>query len=66
MTGEERAEDLVPSTAEQSGAESLPWARQPVAPRQRSTSRARRVVEGLPGWEPMPPGETVVRRPQKG
>ncbi|MET7849061.1 hypothetical protein AB0D78_17095 [Streptomyces avermitilis] len=30
---------------------------------ERVTSRLRRVVEGLPDWEPLPPGETVVRRP---
>jgi hypothetical protein len=27
------------------------------------TSRVRKVVEGLPDWEPLPPGEIVVRRP---
>ncbi|WP_328468743.1 hypothetical protein [Streptomyces sp. NBC_00448] len=30
---------------------------------ERVTSRVRRVVEGLPDWEPLPPGETLVRRP---
>jgi hypothetical protein len=41
----------------------LPWARQDSAAEQRVTSRARRMVEGLPSWEPLPPGEVVVRRP---
>jgi hypothetical protein len=39
------------------------WARQPAGSGDRVTARARRLVEGLPGWEPLPPGETVVRRP---
>ena len=30
---------------------------------ERATSRVRKVAEGLPDWEPLPPGETVVRRP---
>ncbi|MFI9602037.1 hypothetical protein ACIHCX_19685 [Streptomyces sp. NPDC052043] len=45
-----------------SGGES-PWAatRRPTG--ERVTNRVRQVVEGLPDWEPLPPGETVVRRP---
>ncbi|QGV82446.1 hypothetical protein EIZ62_03655 [Streptomyces ficellus] len=41
-----------------------PWATARAAERtDRATSRMRRVVEGLPDWEPLPPGETFVRRP---
>ncbi|MCT4355566.1 hypothetical protein M5362_20730 [Streptomyces sp. Je 1-79] len=43
-----------------------PWGSQRPAPADRSTSRLRRVVEGLPDWEPLPPGETLVRRPGVG
>ncbi|WP_372348843.1 hypothetical protein [Streptomyces sp. KL116D] len=54
-----------------------PWARRPAAADspwaatgrpagERVTNRARRVVDGLPAWEPLPPGETVVRRPGSG
>jgi hypothetical protein len=28
-----------------------------------ATTRARRLVEDLPDWEPGPPGELLVRRP---
>jgi hypothetical protein len=41
----------------------VPWARQgarktgvPV------TGRVRRLVQGLPSWDPLPPGEILVRR----
>ncbi|MBL6276130.1 hypothetical protein JMF97_08150 [Micromonospora fiedleri] len=47
-------------------AEVVPWARQPTPPRQRHTDRVRRIAEGLPDWEPMPPGEMVIRRPRQG
>ncbi|PPA60730.1 hypothetical protein [Micromonospora chalcea] len=57
----EPATDLV-ADAPASG---VPWARQPIAAAKRSTSRARRMVENLPDWEPMPPGELVVRRPRR-
>ncbi|MFF9123956.1 hypothetical protein ACF09J_11730 [Streptomyces sp. NPDC014889] len=45
-----------------SGGES-PWATTRRPSGERVTSRVRQVVEGLPDWEPLPPGETVVRRP---
>ncbi|WP_203616456.1 hypothetical protein, partial [Streptomyces sp. SID13726] len=45
-----------------SGAAS-PWGSSRRAGGERVTSRVRNVVEGLPDWEPLPPGETVVRRP---
>ncbi|MET8483472.1 hypothetical protein [Streptomyces tendae] len=40
-----------------------PWgaSRRPTG--ERATSRVRKIAEGLPDWEPLPPGETVVRRP---
>lgn len=40
-----------------------PWAASPEPAAERVTSRLRRTVEELPDWEPLPPGETVVRRP---
>lgn len=40
-----------------------PWARQTARTEERTTPRARKMVQGLPGWEPLPPGEIVVRRP---
>ncbi|MFE4538975.1 hypothetical protein ACFRKB_28540 [Streptomyces scopuliridis] len=42
-----------------------PWASAPARPKERVTSRLRKVVEGLPEWEPLPPGEMTVRRPKK-
>lgn len=41
------------------------WARQPVEPQERVTQRLRQMVEGLPDWEPLPPGEIIVRRPRQ-
>jgi hypothetical protein len=49
-----------PATA---AATAMPWAHQGGATENRATTRARRMVEGLPGWEPLPPGELLVRRP---
>ncbi|WP_335980685.1 hypothetical protein [Streptomyces sp. CA2R106] len=41
-----------------------PWAAASRAPgAERVTSRVRKIAEGLPDWEPLPPGETLVRRP---
>ncbi|MEU8261542.1 hypothetical protein AB0C02_13095 [Micromonospora sp. NPDC048999] len=57
-------EPATPATSDEP--EAVPWARQPTPPRQRSTSRVRRIAEGLPDWEPMPPGEMLVRRPRQG
>ncbi|MFE2493756.1 hypothetical protein [Streptomyces scopuliridis] len=53
-----------PSQAAPSQAAS-PWASAPARPKERATSRLRKVVEGLPDWEPLPPGEMTVRRPKK-
>lgn len=39
------------------------WARQGNAGVPRATSRQRRTVQQLPAWEPLPPGEILVRRP---
>ena len=41
------------------------WARQEVEPQERVTERLRQRVEGLPNWEPLPPGEIIVRRPNR-
>lgn len=38
------------------------WARRPSAAAERVTQRQRNMVEGLPDWEPLPPGEILVRR----
>lgn len=44
-----------------------PWAATAARPAgRRATQRVRRVVEGLPEWDPMPPGESLVRRPGTG
>jgi len=45
-------------------APSVPWARQIAAKTEPTTSRERRMVSSLPEWEPLPPGEIVVRRPR--
>jgi hypothetical protein len=39
-----------------------PWASAEPAAANRATPRARRYVEGLPDWEPLPPGEILVQR----
>ncbi|GGP51418.1 MULTISPECIES: hypothetical protein [Streptomyces] len=39
-----------------------PWAATAAKPGERVTTRLRRIVEGLPDWSPLPPGETLVRR----
>ncbi|MEU1190872.1 hypothetical protein [Streptomyces sp. NPDC005859] len=31
-----------------------------------TTGRRRRLVTGLPAWEPLPPGEVLVTRPRNG
>ena len=43
-------------------AEPAPWAQQAVTAEERATRRERRMVEGLPDWEPLPPGEITVHR----
>ncbi|MFJ7246797.1 hypothetical protein ACIQWA_19430 [Kitasatospora sp. NPDC098652] len=43
-----------------------PWAASPKPTTERATGRLRRIVEGLPDWEPLPPGEVTVRRPGSG
>jgi hypothetical protein len=40
----------------------VPWAQQATKPQPRATSRARRMVQDLPSWEPLPPGELLVHR----
>lgn len=57
---------MMPITNGSSGSQSTNgrslWARQEVEPQERVTQRLRQVVEGLPDWEPLPPGEIIVRR----
>lgn len=55
---------LIPS-ARRSAGSNVPWgsAGRGGASEERVTNRARRMVEGLPSWEPLPPGEILVRRP---
>lgn len=44
-----------------------PWSGLPRQPGSEPvTSRLRRIVEELPDWEPLPPGEILVRRPGSG
>lgn len=38
------------------------WARPAPPAQERVTARARKMVENLPAWEPLPPGEILVRR----
>ena len=45
-------------------APALPWAKQSAESTERVTNRERRIVSSLPAWEPLPPGEIVVRRPR--
>jgi hypothetical protein len=40
----------------------MPWAATEPAAADRATPRARRFVENLPAWEPLPPGEILVQR----
>jgi hypothetical protein len=47
------------------GAQPVPWARQS-ARTEPVTNRMRRKVDGLPDWEPLPPGEILVQRRGRG
>jgi hypothetical protein len=38
------------------------WAGQTLAPEDRKLGRQRKIAEGLPDWNPMPPGELTVTR----
>jgi hypothetical protein len=40
----------------------VPWAYQKAVTLPPATKRARKVVDSLPAWEPLPPGEIIVRR----
>ncbi|MFH8768157.1 hypothetical protein [Streptomyces sp. NPDC017958] len=62
-SGRQSAASPWAASADSARAQSSPWAAQRRPQQERVTSRLRRVVEGLPDWEPLPPGETVVRRP---
>ncbi|MGH4020781.1 MAG: hypothetical protein ACRDT0_16460 [Pseudonocardiaceae bacterium] len=65
MTPAEPTSNNVPpfSAANPPGAAAVPWGRQSAATQERVTARVRRVVQGLPSWDPTPPGEIMVRRP---
>lgn len=39
------------------------WGQPAAAARRPATDRLRKTIEGLPDWEPLPPGEPKVRRP---
>ncbi|WP_405977291.1 hypothetical protein [Streptomyces sp. NBC_00158] len=39
------------------------WAAGTEPAEERTTARLRRIVQGLPDWSPLPPGEQLVRRP---
>ena len=41
--------------------EDVPWVRR-TGGRRPATSRQRRIVRDLPGWDPLPPGENRVHR----
>ena len=43
-------------------AAAVPWAQQATAPTERKTARRRQLVQGLPSWDPLPPGEIYVQR----
>jgi len=40
----------------------VPWAQQAATPTERQTNRRRQMVQGLPSWDPLPPGEIFVQR----
>jgi len=42
-------------------ATAVPWARQ-ASRTPPATGRTRKTVEGLPSWDPLPPGEVMVHR----
>ncbi|GLX17194.1 MULTISPECIES: hypothetical protein [Streptomyces] len=45
------------------GARRRLWAAGTEPAEERTTARLRRIVQGLPDWSPLPPGEQLVRRP---
>ncbi|MGW5868155.1 hypothetical protein ACWFRJ_39090 [Streptomyces sp. NPDC055239] len=52
-----------PEDQSQSQKPPSPWAATGRPQGERVTNRLRRIAEELPDWEPLPPGETFVRRP---
>lgn len=54
--------DRAPAQQAATVAATVPWARQPATPAKPATGRFRRMVDTLPDWEPLPPGEILVRR----
>jgi hypothetical protein len=53
-----------PTNGNQPAVPQVPWAKQASAKTEQATKRIRRVVESLPDWEPLPPGEILVHRPR--
>lgn len=51
--------------AKQSGSAGTPWGKGSQANKSRATERLRRTIDGLPAWEPTPPGEIAVQRGQR-
>ncbi|MEU9714243.1 hypothetical protein [Streptomyces sp. NPDC047976] len=51
------------AAAATAGARRRLWAAGTEPAEERTTARLRRIVQGLPDWSPLPPGEQVVRRP---
>jgi len=47
--------------AKANGAAGTPWGRVNPA-KSRATERKRKTIDGLPDWEPTPPGEVSVQR----
>jgi hypothetical protein len=53
-----------PTNGNQPAMPQVPWAKQASVKTEQTTDRKRRVVESLPDWEPLPPGEILVHRPR--
>lgn len=52
-----------PSWARGTASAGTRWGQPDAAGRRPATERLRKTIEGLPDWEPLPPGEAKVRRP---
>ncbi|MBM7075756.1 hypothetical protein [Micromonospora humida] len=64
MTGSDHAGEMaVPQVA--TPQTNVPWARTTPPVWLTRTERRRQIVEELPDWDPLPPGESKVRRPAR-
>lgn len=52
-----------PSWARGDATKGTRWGQPDQSKREHATGRLRKTIEGLPDWEPLPPGESVVKRP---